>query len=243
MQVYVTLYLYAQYRYRRANTMESFLYGILIALRVAVLALAYFAWPRLSGWYLIAFFGFAVLLKRQPYAPRRSMVAALRDYAADEVLQDRSQPPQQVVLLYSLAGSDSRGFLRSFHALARRYSSPCLRFYAANIDADPMLARRFNLDLSIFSRQVPTVMLLSRGRARDQLPLFIPTGSAAGAASSSAASGGAGDSGKVLALTPRTLEQGFQLAQRSAAVLDDCADAPGPGASPGAVKGTGAGAK
>jgi len=87
------------------------------------------------------------------------------------------------------------------------------------------------------------VMLLSRGRARDQLPLFIPTGSAAGAASSSAASGGAGDSGKVLALTPRTLEQGFQLAQRSAAVLDDCADAPGPGASPGAVKGTGAGAK
>ncbi len=209
--------------------MEAFLYSFLTPLRIAVLVLAYFAWPRLAGWYLIAFFAFAVLLKRVPYAPRHSMVATLKDAAADEVLTDASQPPQQVVLLYSPASDASRGFLRSFHSLARRYSSKTLRFYSMNIETDPTLARRFNINMSFFTQQVPTVMLLHRGRPRDQLPLLVGAAASGGAGAGAAGAGSGavagvrvkGGKARVLPLTPLGLELGFKLAERSKRDLGD----------------------
>lgn len=227
-QVYITLFLWGRYRWRTAITVEHFLYDLLMPLRVAVLLLAYFAWPRLAGWYGIALFVFAVLLKRPPFVPARSLVAVLRDAGAAETLADPSQPPQQVVLLYSPAASRSKAFLRSFHALSRRYSSENLRFYAMNVDADPSLAQRYNINLALFTKQVPTVMLFARGRAIDQLPLLLGGGNAnsnsSGSGSDNNSSAVAKSAGRVrvLPLTAAGLEKEFALAARCEAVLSDC---------------------
>lgn len=57
-----------------------------------------------------------------------------------------------------------------WYAYSERYTTPSLRFLQVNVSRLPAIAKRYHINISGFTKQLPTVLIVENGRETVRFP-------------------------------------------------------------------------
>lgn len=186
-------------RYFTAWSVEAWLSNVIKYSKGAVLLLAYWSDIRVFVWYIIIF-GVLQLTLRTPWYRGPSAVRELGAAEFAEEVENASQTGTTLVMLYATWAQTCANFSSTFADLSLKYSRSHLRFAQVDISQAPQLALKYNIDTSMFSNHLPTLILFQQGKPMEgcRLPLQV-----------------AGN--KSIALTQRNVGGYFRLKERAGA--------------------------
>jgi thiol-disulfide isomerase/thioredoxin len=162
-QILFTLGLYLFLKFRQAPTLESFLGKFFMYTKLSILVLTGLCDIRIFTGYAIVFLILFVTVKEKAYEGP-SKIGNLRNKLTfeTEVMGDLSGA-YTLVEFYTVWADTCVRFSSLFAKLSLRYSSENLKFKKVDLGLTPALASQYDIDISVTSGQLPTLILFQNG--------------------------------------------------------------------------------
>lgn len=156
-------------KYRKSATLDEWVESLLLWSRVTVLVLLYLTDTRIMGWYLVLM---GVLWQALP-APRymgKRNITALNPARIESSIVKGDKKVMWLVLFKAAWSRHCDFFEPAFAELSLQYSTDLLRFGSVEVVQWPDAAKKFNIDTSHSSYELPSLILFEKGVEAKRLP-------------------------------------------------------------------------
>lgn len=142
--------------------MEAFVGTFFIYAKCALLLLTFMAETRVAVYYLILNIVLFITCTQQEYqGPNK--VQYLKGYDFDALVEKDTSDKMWLVEFYTTWADDCVQFSSLYSHLSLKYATPSYVFAKVDIGFNGEIAKKYQIDVSTSSKQLPTLMLFQRG--------------------------------------------------------------------------------